>query len=473
MKFKIFLSSNQQEFENEREFVKREIEQDYVLNRFFEVFSFEETSASGKTPVELYSHEVVNSDVYIGLIGSDYGNISESGISATEYEYNLFNKAHNDVLIFLKDVKFREDNVNTFIEKIKDEHSYQTFKDKYELYFEVRRSLCDFLEKNLINYRAYDSELLLDSSCDDVDMEAVEMFFNSVDYSPIKNLRDEKGLVNALSTINAGEYYDGEFKLNVAGALFFAKDLSKFNIPHEVKMVHFFDDSGFKKFEKNVSNTSLIKVLKECEEFFFKHTRHISEVKGFHRYTSHEYPFNAIREALVNALAHRDYTIPSASVNFYIYPDRIEVKSPGRLKYPLNIYNFEENEPIHRNANICNIFSNTIYMEHVGRGIKQMRDLMKNHGLDEPDFFENNDFFKVVFKSNYILNYSNGLNDRQIKFLRSEKSQITISQYQKMFNVSRNTAIRDLNKLEEENFVIKSKNGRINIFKIISDVGIK
>lgn len=146
MKFKIFLSSNQQEFENEREFVKREIEQDYVLNRFFEVFSFEETSASGKTPVELYSHEVVNSDVYIGLIGSDYGNISESGISATEYEYNLFNKAHNDVLIFLKDVKFREDNVNTFIEKIKDEHSYQTFKDKYELYFEVRRSLCDFLE---------------------------------------------------------------------------------------------------------------------------------------------------------------------------------------------------------------------------------------------------------------------------------------------------------------------------------------
>lgn len=181
MKFKIFLSSNRQEFENEREFVKREIEQDYVLNRFFEVFTFEETSASGKTPVELYSHEVVNSDVYVGLIGSDYGGILESGISATEYEYDLFNKAHNDALVFLKDVKFREERVNAFIEKVKDEHSYQTFKDKYELYLEVRRSLCDFLEKNLINYRAYDSELLLDSSCDDVDMEAVEMFFRLSD----------------------------------------------------------------------------------------------------------------------------------------------------------------------------------------------------------------------------------------------------------------------------------------------------
>ncbi len=71
MKFKIFLSSPRREFENERKFVKTEIEKDYTLNKFFEVFSFEETSASGKPPVELYSHEVTNSDIYIGLIGSD------------------------------------------------------------------------------------------------------------------------------------------------------------------------------------------------------------------------------------------------------------------------------------------------------------------------------------------------------------------------------------------------------------------
>ena len=467
MKFKIFLSSPRREFENERKYLKTEIEKDSTLNKFFKVFSFEESSASGDTPVEKYSHEVVNSEIYIGLIGSDYGSILESGISATEYEYDLFNKSHNEAYIFVKNREERDKKVYEFIDKVKVEHSYQTFNDLYELLDKVRESLCVFLEKNLINYRAFDSQILLDSSCDDVDMEAIEIFFSLCENKSIEDLKDSKGVDHMLATINAGEFHKGEFKLNVAGALFFAKDISKFNIPHEVKMVHFQDERGLKKFEKHVSNESLVKILKDCEEFFHKHTRHVSEVKGFHRHTIDEYPFNAIREALVNALAHRDYTISSASINFYIYPDRIEVKSPGCLKYPLNISNFEENEPIHRNINICNIFSNTIYMEHVGRGIKQMKDLMKNHGLDEPEFFENNDFFKVVFKSDYILNQSYGLNDRQIRFLRSEKSEMTISQYQKMFDVSRNTAIRDLDKLIDNNFVIKYRKGRINVFKVI------
>lgn len=144
MKFKIFLSSPRREFENERKYVKTEIEKDYTLNKFFEVFTFEETSASGKNPVELYSHEVVNSDIYIGLIGSDYGSVLESGISATEYEYDLFNKAHNEAYLYVKNREERDEKVHAFIEKVKDEHSYQTFDDIYELFEEVRRSLCIF-----------------------------------------------------------------------------------------------------------------------------------------------------------------------------------------------------------------------------------------------------------------------------------------------------------------------------------------
>lgn len=149
MKFKIFLSSAMREFENERKYIKTEIEKDVVLNNFFEVFSFEDTSASGKNPVEIYSHEVVNSDVYIGLIGSDYGNILESGISPTEYEYDLFNRAHNDALVFVKNRETRDDEVYEFIDKIGDEHTYQTFNDLYELFDEVRKSLIDFLESDI------------------------------------------------------------------------------------------------------------------------------------------------------------------------------------------------------------------------------------------------------------------------------------------------------------------------------------
>lgn len=466
MKYKIFVSSVRREFEQERKFIKQEIENDYILNRFFDVFLFEELSASGSSPITLYSEEVINSDIYIGLIGSDYGSILESGISPTELEYDLYNKTHNDALIYIKEVDFRDDKTKEFIEKI-GTHSYKRFKNRYDLIELIKKSLADFIDKNLINYRAFDYEILPESSCDDVDRDALDLFFNVLEYEPIEKIRDEKGLKNVLSTIHAGEYEKREFRLNTAGALFFAKDISKFNISHQVKMVRFFDDEGINTFEKAEYNLSFLKLLKEAELFFNKTLTNISQIKGFERKTIQDYPFEAIREALVNALAHRDYTITSAPITFYIYNDRIEITSPGRLVYPLKISDLEKNEPIHRNEAICNIFSKTRYMEHVGTGIKRMKDAMRAHGLDEPEFAEIGEFFKVTFRAN---DEHNGLNDRQKEFLRfNDKSEITIKEYMAIFDIVRNTATKDLNELVDKKMLQKIKNGKQIIYKKIID----
>ena len=462
MKFKIFLSSVRKEFKKERLFIKQEIENDYILDRFFEIYAFEETSASGESPEKLFSDEAINSDIYIALIGSDYGNILESGISATELEYDLYNKAHNDALIYLKNTKFRDEKTNQFIDKIRNEHSYQRFNDHYELFTQIRRSLGDFILKNLKNYKSFDSEILLNSSCDDVDMETLELFFSALDYGPIKKIRDEKGLTKVLSTIKAGDYENGEFRLNNAGALFFAKDISKFNISHEVKMVRFFDNEGLHTFENIQSNVSLLKLLKEAEMFFYKATNHVSRINGFERETTHEYPFEAIREALVNALAHRDYSITTAPITFYIYNDRIEIKSPGRLVYPLKVDDLEDNDSVHRNEIICNIFSKTKYMEHVGTGIRRMKDAMISHGLNEPEFVESGEFFKVIFWSNQS---ENVLNSRQKMLLRLNALEITRREYMKLFEVSKNTASNDLTKLVEYGYFDRIKHGRSVIFK--------
>ena len=466
MKYKIFISSVRKEFEQERKFIKQEIENDYVLNRFFDVFLYEDLSALGSSPEEVYSKEAINSDIYIGLIGSDYGSILESGISPTELEYDLYNKTHNDALIFIKDVDFRDDRTKEFIKKI-GAHSYTRFNDRYDLIKQIKESLADFIDKNLRNYRAFDYEILTDSSCDDVDMEALELFFNVLEYEPIEKIRDNKGLKNVLSTIRAGEYENGEFRLNTAGALFFAKDISKFGISHQVKMVRFFDDEGINTFEKAEYNVSFLKLLIEAELFFNKTLANISQIKGFKRETVQDYPFEAIREGLVNALAHRDYTITTAPITFFIYNDRIEIKSPGRLVYPLTISGLEEDGPIHRNEAICNIFSKTKYMEHVGNGIKRMKDTMRAHGLDEPEFAETQEFFKVTFRAN---EEHNGLNDRQKNFLRiNDESEITIKEYMEMFGVVRNTATKDLNELVDKRMLEKIKEGKQIIYKKIVD----
>lgn len=298
-------------------------------------------------------------------------------------------------------------------------------------------------------------------------MEAVDTFFRVCDNKALKDLRKDKGLDYILSSINAGEFHDGEFKLNVAGALFFAKDISKFNIAYEVKMVKFVDSKDIANVEKVNSNKSLLRLLHEALIFLDNNTHHVLHIEGFKRETIDEYPEEAIREALVNALAHRDYSIASAPITFYIYRNRIEIKSPGRLEFPLKVSDLESHDPIHRNKMICSIFSQTEYMEHIGTGIKRMKDAMVDNGLREPKLEEDGEFFKVTFHGKDFVNKYDGLNERQISFLESKTSIITISEYMNRFEVSRNTTIRDFDILIKRGHVKKLKKGNVNIFKKI------
>ena len=106
-------------------------------------------------------------------------------------------------------------------------------------------------------------------------------------------------------------------------------------------------------------------------------------------------------------------------------------------------------------------------MEHVGNGIKRMKDAMRAHGLDEPEFTEIGEFFKVTFRAN---DAHNGLNDRQKEFLRfNDESKITIKEYMEMFGVVRNTATKDLNELVDKRMLEKIKNGKQIIYKKIVD----
>ena len=80
------------------------------------------------------------------------------------------------------------------------------------------------------------------------------------------------------------------------------------------------------------------------------------------------------------------------------------------MVYPLTVESLSENEPSRRNKTICSIFSKTTYIEHLGTGIKCMKDAMKLNNLEEPEFVESERFFKVIFKSN---ENGNGLNSCQ------------------------------------------------------------
>lgn len=472
MVVKVFISSNQAEFSEERKFLYDELKKDSFFNETIDLFVFEEDSSKSIPSDEVFISAVEESDIYIGLIGQHYGNIYKDDVSATEYEYNAYISKKHDDYFFVKKCDNRDEKSQAFLERIRPLNKYKNFTTKEELLIEVKKVLKYFIHDKLES-SDFDSELLMGSTIDDVDEEALEIFKNVLEDSKIKELFEVRELDKILEYIGAGKIdYTGTFHLNKAGALFFAKDITKFDIEHEIKMVRFKGIEAFDIIDKLFSYESFFKLIKDFDNFFERNTRLGGTVKGWGRITIPEYPIEAVREAFINAIAHRDYKLTGGCITFYIYDDRIEIVSPGKLLYPLTVETLGiDIVPRHRNKNICKIFEKTKYMEHIGTGITRMRREMGEFNLPEPEFI-NDYYFKVILRgpngklilpknlSTHVNFNGLQLNERQISALEKmnvEKMEFTYKSYAKLFNISLTTSKRDLTDLFQKKLISRKK----------------
>lgn len=472
MVVKVFISSNQAEFSEERKFLYDELKKDSFFNETIDLFVFEEDSSKSVPSDEVFISAVEESDIYIGLIGQHYGNIYKGDVSATEYEYNAYISKKHDDYFFVKKCDNRDEKSQAFLERIRPLNKYKNFTTKEELLREVKKVLKYFIHDKLES-SGFDSELLMGSTIDDVDEEALEIFKNVLEDSKIKELFEVRELDKILEYIGAGKIdYTGTFHLNKAGALFFAKDITKFDIEHEIKMVRFNGIEAFDIIDKLFSYESFFKLIKDFDNFFERNTRLGGTVKGWERIAIPEYPIEAVREAFINAIAHRDYKLTGGCITFYIYDDRIEVVSPGKLLYPLTVETLGiDIVPRHRNKNICKIFEKTKYMEHIGTGITRMRREMEEFNLPEPEFI-NDYYFKVILRgpngklilpknlSTHVNFNGLQLNERQISALEKmnvEKMEFTYKNYAKLFGISLTTSKRDLTDLFQKKLISRKK----------------
>ena len=162
--FKVFISSNQTEFEKERQFIKKEFEADYFLKSFFKVFLFEDSPSFGLSPETTYFEEVRKSDVYIGLIGSDYGTIKDNGLSPTEEEYDEFHASNPDSFFYIQNVDKRDAESERFILKIQPDNKYSFFDTNQDLIDEIKKSLVKYIERGQKDNDNFDKKLILNSS---------------------------------------------------------------------------------------------------------------------------------------------------------------------------------------------------------------------------------------------------------------------------------------------------------------------
>lgn len=138
-------------------------------------------------------------------------------------------------------------------------------------------------------------------------------------------------------------------------------------------------------------------VVEQVMAFVRRNTRVRSEIEeGGRRVDEREYPMEAVREALVNALVHRDYLMDATDIELSIYEDRIEVISPGRLPNTITPERMKTGTRAARNQLLKDIMSDYDYMEHRGLGVpRKIVKLMREQNETEPDLIEEEDRFLV------------------------------------------------------------------------------
>ncbi|GAG77952.1 unnamed protein product, partial [marine sediment metagenome] len=111
-----------------------------------------------------------------------------------------------------------------------------------------------------------------------------------------------------------------------------------------------------------------------------------TKIEGFKKEEPrYEIPIESLREAVINAVAHRNYQLPS-QIRIFIFDNRIEVKSPGKLPNTVTIENIKLGYPLHRNPLMVSFLTKEHRMTEIGTGIPRMIRILKEHTGREPDF---------------------------------------------------------------------------------------
>lgn len=164
----------------------------------------------------------------------------------------------------------------------------------------------------------------------------------------------------------------------------------------------------------------LIAVVNKCLEFIAEHTQQHEAITGLYRETVSEYPVEALREALVNALAHRDYGLVGSTVDVTIWDDRVEFKSPGPLPGHITVDNMRDDH-FSRNRRIMRVLKTMEVVEEYGEGIDRMFLEMESRLLSPPIFDATTSSVTVTLRNHSLVSVEDQVwlrffTDHQITF---------------------------------------------------------
>lgn len=463
--FSVFISSVQKELAAERRAIKDFITQDPLLSRFIgDVFLFEDIPAGDRKPDDIYLTEVAQRDIYLAVLGYKYGWKNEDSLSPTELEFDQATKTHRERLVFVKGEAEtdhdRDPEMAALVKKVGLQLTRRRFPDVPGLIREVYASFVQSLEnRGSLITTPFDDSVCSGAKLQDIDSKSITSFLETAEAKgrlKFKGSRSPKDVLRNFKLIRDGQ-------LTNAAILLFGQDPTRFFNNLQVHCFHFY---GMEKRKPIVSQQPyegrIFEVIDEAVEFVLGK---INRSVGTHAASTqapvkYEIPRSVITEAIVNAVAHRNYR-HNGFVQVIVFSDRVEVWNPGELPPGLTPERLREpHGPIPRNPLIAEPLFRVEYIQKAGTGTTDMIADCRDAGLPEPDFEQRGPHFVVTIwrdwlTASVLAGYN--LNDRQLRVIAHVKKTgaIANSEYQQLMGVAKRTAHRDLSDLVEKELFVK------------------
>lgn len=263
---------------------------------------------------------------------------------------------------------------------------------------------------------------------------------SSLDFDLLQTVANEymagMSVEQYLQQLNLGEYVNGVMKIRRAAILLFAKDIARWEPRCQVRILKIDGNQILSGDQYNVvvdeyvtgNIFQLLRTAWERLRPYLSQKVTLGEDSRFEQ--NYSYPESACREALVNAIAHRDYATQNPIVVSF-YDDYLEFESPGELLTGITIDDLRKHEGVHesRNTYISRVLREGKIMREMGEGLTRIYQLMEKQELQEPELFSGKNIYKIILhhKSFFSQKEQNWLKLFQNYDLDSDQKKIVIS----------------------------------------------
>lgn len=344
--------------------------------------------------------------------------------------------------------------------KASNELIRRRIEDASALTAEVYASLVDYLDNSgALRVPPFDTSPCDRATLKDISRKRVDWFLDAARRErgfPLKLNTSTQALLTHLNLIH-------DHKPSNAAIMLFGNNPQKFHRTAEIKCMHCHGTEYRRPFASmQVYGGDLFEQANMARDFVLAR---IDRSIGTRATTItaaalYELPPDAIGEAIVNAIAHRDYH-SNASVEVRLFQDRLEIWNPGSLPGTLTMDSLRhDHSSVPYNPLVAESLYLARYIERVGSGTQAMIELCREAGLPEPHFEQRGGFFVITLWRDWLtpdVLAGFKLNERQIAGLASLLSdgRITSGKHQELTGVSRQTATRDLEDLVNKGIIIQ------------------